>query len=86
MPLGKDLTRLREEISGRLTTGERVVVGVWLVVILFLPFTGLALVAAGTGTTRTVGGIVLVIALLAYVTPISPFLRRRIARREEHET
>jgi len=81
-----NLRSIQEEMSGRLTGGERVFVVAWLLVMLFLPFTGLALVAAGSGTTRTVGAVLLVIALLAYVTPISPILRRRIARRDGRET
>ena len=51
--------------------------------ILLLPFTGLALALAGTGTTRTIGVVILAIGLLAYVTPITPIMRRRLKRRDE---
>jgi uncharacterized membrane protein YhaH (DUF805 family) len=83
VPLGSDLRRYRDELSGRLSPGERLFVIAWILVILLLPFTGLALALAGTGTTRTIGVVILAIGLLAYVTPITPIMRRRLKRRDE---
>jgi uncharacterized membrane protein YhaH (DUF805 family) len=67
-------------VNERLTTGERVLVVAWIVAVVVLPFTGIALVATGSSAAGTV---VLVLALVAFLTPVKSILRRRIERRQD---
>ena len=66
-------------MNERLTSGERVFVVVWIVAVVVLPFTGIALVATGSGAA---GAVVLALALAAFLTPVKSILRRRIERRQ----
>lgn len=66
----------------RLSSGERVSIGVWMALSLVLPSGSVLLVIFGRGALRTVGIVLLFVALIMMAVPISPVLKARIRRRE----
>jgi len=66
-------------VNEHLTSGERVLVVLWIVSVVILPFAGIVLLAVGS---TMAGGVVLAFALTAFLTPVKAILRRRIERRQ----
>ena len=66
-------------MNEHLTSGERVLVVLWIVSVVILPFAGIVLLAVGS---TMAGGVVLAFALTAFLTPVKAILRRRIERRQ----
>lgn len=75
------LRRGREERRRLLTPGERLFGWSYALLTSLLAPIGVVLLLVGGGAAHDVGIVLLVVALLAMVVPISPFLRMRVRRR-----
>jgi hypothetical protein len=62
----------RAEIRAQLTPGERTFLSVWMGVLYVPPTGAVCLAIFGHGTTRTVGVVLTVVALVLMASPISP--------------
>jgi Flp pilus assembly protein TadB len=78
----RELATRRKEHLAAMTTGERVLLYTYYGISIPVTLAAPLLTIYGHGTTRTVGLVLLVLAVLLMAVPVGPIINGRVRRRE----